>query len=282
MPSTNEPFQTPQESNGPLDVANLFRLDGSVAVVTGASSGLGHRFARVLQGAGAVVVVGARRIDRLATLATQVPDIVPVQCDVTDPEGRQALIATARSVAAARGRRFDVLVNNAGIGIVTPAIDESFDDFTRVMEVNVAAVFALSQLAARHFIADPDVNTNRTGGTIVNIASMLGQVASAPINQAGYVASKHAVVGLTRELGCQWARKGVRVNALAPGWFVSEMTDDSMFGDDASMAFLRRNTPIGRGGNEDELDGALLLLASQAGSYLVGQTLTVDGGWTAR
>ena len=111
---------------------------------------------------------------------------------------------------------------------------------------------------------------------------MLGVVAAAPVTQASYVASKSAVVGLTRELGCQWARKGVRVNAIAPGWFPSEMTADTMFADERSMAYLERNCPIGRGGRPDELDGALLLLAGPAGSYLVGQTLIVDGGWTAR
>lgn len=264
------------DEDRPLDLSGLFRLDGSVAVVTGASSGLGRRFARVLQGAGAAVVVAARRLDRLETLAAAVPDITPVVCDVTDPVDRDRLISRACAVAESTGRRFDVLVNNAGIGTVRPALEETIEEFTRVMEVNVSALFALSQGAARVFV------DRGTPGSIVNVASMLGLVASAPITQAGYVASKSAVVGLTRELGCQWARKGVRVNALAPGWFRSEMTGDAMFGDEVSMAFLRRNTPMARGGEVDELDGALLLLASRAGSYLVGQTLIVDGGWTAR
>jgi NAD(P)-dependent dehydrogenase (short-subunit alcohol dehydrogenase family) len=107
-------------------------------------------------------------------------------------------------------------------------------------------------------------------------------VASAPIKQASYVASKGAVVSLTRELGCQWGRKGVRVNGIAPGWFRSEMTNDTMFADEGSMAFLRRNCPMGRAGDEHELDGALLFLASDASTYVTGQTLAVDGGWTAR
>ena len=141
--------------------------------------------------------------------------------------------------------------------------------------MNLTAVFHLCQLAARTML-------DAGAGSIVNVASILGLVASAPINQASYVASKGAVVALTRELGCQWARRGVRVNALAPGWFPSEMTQESMIEDDASMAFVRRNTPMGRMGHEHELDGALLYLASDASTFVTGQTLAVDGGWTAR
>lgn len=259
----------------PLDVATPFRLDGSVAVVTGASSGLGLRFARVLHAAGAAVVVAARRHDRLDALVAAHPNMHAVATDVVDPDQRVRLIDEAVAYAESIDRRFDLLVNNAGIGEVVPALDESVEAFERVVDVNLTALFHLGQLAARRFV-------DQGGGTIVNVASMLGLVASAPINQAGYVASKHAVVGLTRELACQWARRGVRVNALAPGWFRSEMTDEKMFADERSMAFLERNCPIGRAGEADELDGALLLLASRAGSYFVGQTLVVDGGWIAR
>jgi NAD(P)-dependent dehydrogenase (short-subunit alcohol dehydrogenase family) len=119
------------------------------------------------------------------------------------------------------------------------------------------------------------------GGSIVNIASMMGQIASAPINQASYCASKGGVVNLTRELGAQWARKGVRVNAVAPGFFASEMTGP-MIDEEQSMRYLRRNTPMGRVGAEHELDGVLLFLASDASSFVTGQTIAVDGGWTAR
>src|SRR5690606_32589246 len=120
------------------------------------------------------------------------------------------------------------------------------------------------------------------GGSLVNVSSVLGLVASAPIAQTSYVASKRGVVALTRELGCQWARRGLRINALAPGWFRSEMTDESMFGDERSMRWIRTNCPMGRAGDEGELDGALLFLASDASTYVTGQTLAVDGGWTAR
>jgi hypothetical protein len=170
--------------------------------------------------------------------------------------------------------RVDILVNNAGVGQPMPAEDEPLEHFEQVLAVNVSAVFALSQLAGRQMI-------EQGRGAIVNIASVLGLVASAPIKQASYTASKGAVVNLTRELAVQWARKGVRVNAIAPGWFPSEMTVE-MFGNDASMAFLQRNAPMARGGEPHELDGALLYLAGDASTYVTGHTLVVDGGWTAR
>ena len=252
------------------DPAALFRLDGRVALVTGASSGLGARFARVLHAAGARVVVAARREERLAALVDELPGTVAVPCDVADDADRVALVAQALE---AHGR-LDVLVNNAGIGDVVPALDETMEHFDAVMDVNVGAVFRLAQLVAPAMIDQGE-------GSIVNIASILGLVASAPIPQASYAASKGAVVNLTRELGCQWARKGVRVNAIAPGWFPSEMTT-VMFTDEASQRFLERNAPMARGGEEHELDGALVYLASSASSYVTGQVLTVDGGWTAR
>ena len=142
------------------------------------------------------------------------------------------------------------------------------------MEINVTALWHLAKLSAPTMIA-------AGGGSIVNVASMLAHVASAPVKQAHYSASKGAVVNLTRELAVQWARKGVRVNSLCPGWFPSEMTD-GMETDAGSQQFVKANTPIPRMGREHELDGALLLLASSAGSFITGQSIIVDGGWTAR
>ena len=257
-----------------IDVSNMLRLDGKVAVVTGASSGLGNRFARVLHAAGATVVAAARRTDRLAALHDDLGErLLPVTCDVSVDADCERLIADA----VALDGHLDVLVNNAGIGTPIPAEVETMDHFREVMEVNSNALFLLSQLAGRHML-------ERRAGSIVQVASVLGLVASAPIKQASYCASKGAVVSLTRELGAQWARKGVRVNALAPGWFPSEMTA-VMFGDDAeesAVDFLRRNCPMGRGGDDHELDGALLFLASDASSYVTGQTIAIDGGWIAR
>ncbi len=256
-----------------LDVITPFRLDGRTAIVTGASSGLGARFARVLHAAGADVVVAARRADRLASLAAEVRGerLHAVTCDVTVDADLQRLVQTALEVGAGA---IDVVVNNAGIGHPMPAEEEPIDHFRLVVDVNLNALFRLSQLAARTMLA-------RSGGSIVNVASMLGVVGSAPIKQASYCASKGGVVNLTRELGAQWARKGVRVNAIAPGWFPSEMTAE-MWGDEASEAFVARQCPMGRAGREAELDGVLLFLASDASTYVTGQTICVDGGWTAR
>ncbi|MCC5950703.1 MAG: glucose 1-dehydrogenase [Acidimicrobiia bacterium] len=248
----------------------MFDLNGRTAIVTGASSGLGDRFARVLHAAGATVVLAARRADRLEALAAELPGSVPVRCDVGDADERRDLIR--RAIEATD--RLDIVVNNAGIGQPMAAVDEPLEHFEEVLAVNLTAVFHLSRLAARHMMA-------RNGGAIVNVASILGMVASSPIHQASYAASKGGVVNLTRELAVQWARKGVRVNALAPGWFPSEMTTE-MFTDDASGRYLERNAPMGRGGRLDELDGALLFLASDASTYVTGHVLAVDGGWLAR
>jgi NAD(P)-dependent dehydrogenase (short-subunit alcohol dehydrogenase family) len=251
----------------PLD---RFRLDGRTAIVTGASSGLGEHFARVLHEVGADVVVTARRTDRLERLARELPGAFAVAGDVADDADRERIVSSALE----RFGRIDVLVNNAGTGHKVAVEDETLDRFRFAMEVNVTALWHLSKLVAPSMI-------EQGCGAIVNIASMLGHVGSSPVKQAHYCASKGAVVNLTRELALQWARRGITVNALCPGWFPSEMTE-GMDTDEASQAFVKRNTPIGRMGELHELDGALLLLATPAGSFLTGQSIIVDGGWTAR
>lgn len=248
------------------DPSALFRLDGRAALVTGASSGIGERIARVLHAAGASVVAAARRRDRLDALAGDCPGMVAVTADVSTAEGRELLFEAAGPV--------DVLVNNAGVGTPMPATDEPLEHWHHVLEVNQTAVFHLSQLFGRSMI-------ERGSGVVLNVASILGLVASGQIPQASYAASKGAVINLTRELAVQWARRGIRVNAIAPGWFPSEMTQE-MFDDEQGSSFMRRNTPMGRGGELRELDGAVLYLCSDASTYTTGTVMVVDGGWTAR
>jgi len=250
---------------------DAFRLDGRVAVVTGASSGFGARFAAVLSAAGARVVLAARRGDRIAALAAELDGAVAVACDVTVPADNQRLVATALETCG----RLDILVNNAGASDgPMRAEEESLELFNRIVAINQTAVFDLCRLAAPHMIA-------RHRGCIINIASVHGLCAAAPNRQAAYVASKTALVGLTRELAVQWARSGIRVNAIAPAYFATEITE-TMFSSDKSRVWIESNTPLGRAGEIHELDGALLFLASDASSYVTGTTLVVDGGWTAR
>ncbi len=253
-----------------LDPIAPFRLDGQVAIVTGASSGLGDRFARVLHGVGATVVVAARRADRLERLVEQLPGAVAIAADLSQGDDRERLIA--QTVEQCGG--VQILVNNAGIGHKIAVEDEDLDMFREAIEINLTAVWHLSKLAGQSMVA-------AKYGSIVNVASVLGHVGSAPIKQAHYCASKGGVVNLTRELALQWARKGVRVNALCPGWFESEMTA-GMESDEGSQRFIAQNSPIPRMGEAHELDGALLLLASRASTFMTGQSLIVDGGWTAR
>jgi NAD(P)-dependent dehydrogenase (short-subunit alcohol dehydrogenase family) len=248
----------------------LFDVAGRVAVVTGASSGLGERFARVLRERGADVVLGGRRAERLSALATELGEAhaEAFATDVTDEDAMRALLERA----AKRFGRLDIMVNNAGISDDGPAEAESLEEFERVLKVNLTAVFMGSREAAKVML--------RSGrGSIINIASIAGFVSlSDRYPMAAYIAAKTGVVGLTRELGAQWAARGIRVNAIAPGWFPSEMTGQLR---DADMnRWIEHRSPIGRPGLPNELDGALVFLASDASSYVVGQTIVVDGGWT--
>lgn len=255
----------------PNDPTSTFRLDGKVVVLTGASSGLGVRFAEVLAAAGAELVLAARRIDRVTELAQRLPSAHAVQCDLSEPGAAAALATTAIE----RCGRVDVLVNNAGITEPTKALDETTDHFASTIGVNLVAPFELARECAR------DMITNGRAGSIVNIGSLWGLVGVGMIPEAGYAASKGGLVNLTRELAAQWARKGVRVNCICPGWFPTEMTQDAMFDDATGRAWMEGRTPMGRGGAVHELDGALLFFASEASSFVTGAMLPVDGGWTA-
>jgi hypothetical protein len=250
---------------------NPHALDGRVVIVTGASSGLGEQLARALGAAGATPVLAARREDRLASLRAQLPGADSVTCDVTQAADRERLVETVLE----RHGRLDGLVNNAGAGATGPALKSSTDAFARVLDLNLTAPFALSCLAAAQMRAGG-------GGSIVNVASIMGLRSIGEIPDAAYVASKAGVIGLTRELASQWGRHGIRVNAVAPGFFASEMTAE--LGDDpeAFPSFLLERTPLGRGGRAGELDEAVLFLLGAGSSFVTGHVLSVDGGMAVR
>lgn len=248
----------------------MFDLRGRVALVTGASSGLGQRMAGVLAAAGATVAATARRAERLAELESESDGIAAFTADLTRAAEREALVASVEG----RLGPIDILVNNAGAVNATAIEQESLEDFTRMIELNLTASWHLMKLVGESMV-------ERRTGSIINIASILGVVGATPAKDSGYSAAKGGLVNLTREMGLQWARKGVRVNAICPGWFETEMIED-LTSTDNGMTFITSNTPMMRVGRVDEIDGAVLLLASDAGSFMTGSIVMVDGGWTAR
>lgn len=251
-----------------MTITDTFRLDGSVAIVTGASSGLGVAFAQGLAEAGADLVLGARRAERLEETARLVRAagrrVLTVATDVADPVQCQALV----DGAMAEFGRVDVLVNNAGVGTAVPATRETPAQFRQVIDVNLNGCYWMAQACGR--VMQP-------GSSIINISSVLG-ITTAGLPQAAYAASKAGLIGLTRDLAQQWGgRKGIRVNAVAPGFFVSEMTDEYPPGYLESQA---PRIPLGRTGDPRELAATVVFLASPAAGYVTGQTLPVDGGLT--
>jgi NAD(P)-dependent dehydrogenase (short-subunit alcohol dehydrogenase family) len=251
-----------------MSVLDMYRLDGKVAIVTGASSGLGVAFAQALAEAGADVVLGARRVDRLEETAALVRDagrrVVAVATDVADPAQCQALV----DAAVAELGRVDVLVNNAGVGTAVPATRETPEQFRSVIDVNLNGCYWMAQACGR--VMQP-------GSSIINISSVLG-LTTAGLPQAAYSASKAGLIGLTRDLAQQWTgRKGIRVNALAPGFFASEMTEQYPPG---YLESQEARIPMGRKGEPRELAASVVWLASDAAGYITGQTVPVDGGMT--
>jgi NAD(P)-dependent dehydrogenase (short-subunit alcohol dehydrogenase family) len=249
-------------------VLDLFRLDRKVAVITGASSGLGVAFAQALAEAGADAALGARRVDRLEETAQLVRDagrkVVTVATDVANPEQCQALVYAA----VAELGRVDILVNNAGVGTAVPATRETPEQFRSVIDVNLNGCYWMAQACGR--VMQP-------GSSIINVSSVLG-LTTGGLPQAAYSASKAGLIGLTRDLAQQWTgRKGIRVNAVAPGFFASEMTDQYPPGYLESQI---PRIPVGRTGDPRELAATVVWLASDAAGYVTGQTVPVDGGLT--
>ncbi len=246
-------------------------LEDRVVIVTGASSGLGEQMARALVGAGAVPVLAARRTERLEALREELGGAEAVTCDVTDAADRERLVDHVMK----RHGRLDGLINNAGAGATAPALRTTTETFAQVLALNLTAPFALSCLAAARM-------RDNGGGSIVNVASVMGLRSIGEIPDAAYVASKAGMIGLTRELASQWGRYGVRVNALAPGFFASEMTAELGDDPDEFPEFLLAGTPLGRGGRAGELDAAVLFLLGAGGSFVTGHVLSVDGGLAVR
>ena len=252
-----------------MTVLDRFSLAGKVAIVTGASSGLGVAFAQAMAEAGADVAIGARRLERLSATAALVEAagrrVLTARTDVTLPEDCTALVEAAMDAFG----RVDILVNNAGVGSAVPATRETTEQFRSLYDVNVFGAYWMAQACAR---------VMKPGSSIVNVSSVLG-MRSFGLPQAAYTSSKAALIGLTRDLSQQWVgRKGIRVNALAPGIFPSEMTDEFT---PEIVAGVVAQTPMGRVGDVAELAASVVFLASDAASYVSGVTLPVDGGWLA-
>ncbi len=251
----------------------LFRLDGQVAIVTGGSRGLGQQIAQGLGEAGAKLMIVARReqwlTESLQELRSHGLEVEGMVCDVSVPDQVQAVVARTIELYG----QLDILVNNAGVSWGARAEDMPLDKWRMVLDVNLTGTFLFCQHAARHMI-------ERRYGRIINIASINGIYGGLILKEthlAGYVASKAGVIGLTQELAARWAEHNIRVNAIAPGYFQTRMTEKIW---DAAQQKMQRDVPAGRGGGEDEMKGVAVFLAAAASNYITGQTLVVDGGAT--
>ncbi len=255
----------------------LFGLKGKIALVTGASSGLGVEFATALASAGADVALLARRLDRLEQVAEELRGLgvraLPLAVDLVDEAALESALA---AVVEGLGP-VDILVNNAGIADYGPAEKQPRETWERTLAINLTAPFLLAQRVAAAMIE------RGAGGRIVNIASVVGQAANPIFPTVAYAASKGGVAGMTRQLAIEWAPHRITVNAIAPAWFATEMNIDPRHGD-IKPKFKQKMealTPMGRVGRPGELMGALIFLASPAADYVTGIVLPVDGGWLA-
>ncbi|MDE1823092.1 MAG: SDR family oxidoreductase [Candidatus Micrarchaeota archaeon] len=258
-----------------MNVLDSFRLDGKIGIVTGVSSGLGVSFATALAEAGADLIVCARREDKLKANAEGIAkstgrQVVPVALDVT----KESMVARTVKAAEEKFGKVDILINNAGIGSAKPAVSFTEKEWLSVLNVDLNGTFYCAKEAAKSMIR------NKVRGRIINIASIYGLFGDI-IPAVPYYAAKGAVVNMTRALAVEWVQYGIRVNAIAPGFFPSEMTK-GVLEDKSTLGYIQGRTPMGRLGDPDELKGAAVYLASDASSYVTGLVLKVDGGWSAR
>lgn len=250
---------------------NLFDLTGKVAVVTGASSGLGIQFARALAKQGADIAVVARRVERLKEVSGEIEKLgrrcIAVKCDVTK---ENEIIDAVKQIKAFYGS-IDILVNNAGVGLAEPAETQSTETWNKVIDANLNGVYLFAREVSKGMI-------EKNHGKIINIGSIHSNVAIAGNSISAYCASKGGVLMLTKALAAEWAKYNITVNAIGPAYFESEMTE-GVVGDEAFGQFIKVRCPMGRIGKAGELDGALIYLSSDASSYTTGQIIYVDGGW---
>jgi NAD(P)-dependent dehydrogenase (short-subunit alcohol dehydrogenase family) len=254
-------------------IKDCFNIEEQTAVVTGASAGLGVTFAEALADCGVNLVVAARRYDKLVKAAEEISrkykvKVIPVKADVSQEDQVVKMVKTAIDNFGS----LEIIVNNAGIAALSPSVDMSVEEWRKVIDVNLTGVFLCARVAAREMI-------KKNYGKIVNIASIYGAVGDI-FPSAPYYAAKGAVINLTRALAVEWAPNKINVNAIAPGFFPSEMTE-SVFKDKKAMEHILSRTPLRRTGEPNDLKAALTYLASPASNYVTGQTIFVDGGWTA-
>jgi NAD(P)-dependent dehydrogenase (short-subunit alcohol dehydrogenase family) len=255
------------------DARALFDLGGRVAIVTGGGTGIGRQMARALAEAGADLVLCARKAERCEEAAAELAQLgvraIGLRCDVRDPGDVEAVVARTRAELG----RVDVLVNNSGTAWVAPPEELPLEGWQKVIDVNLTGVFLCAQAAGRAMIAQGD------GGKIVNIASVagLGGARADVLDAIPYNTSKAGVIGFTRDLACKWAPHGINVNAIAPGWFPSDMSSAVL----EARPELVDHIPLRRFGGPDDLKGAIVFLASRASDYVTGHVLVVDGGESA-
>lgn len=253
-------------------VRELFDIKDQTAIVTGASSGLGVTFAKTLAESGVNLIIAARRFEKLVKVAKMLSDkynvnVIPVKADVSKEEDVINIVKTAIDKFGS----LEILVNNAGITFEFPSVEINLQEWKKVIDINLTGVFICARTVAREMI-------KKKYGKIVNIASIYGAVADT-FHVANYYASKAGVINLTRALAIEWAPYGINVNAIAPGFFPSEMSTWPQ--DKKALDHILAKTPLGRTGELVDLKGALILLTSTASNYIIGQTIFIDGGWTA-